>query len=137
VSQKKPPGISWESFVERQIREAQDVGAFDNLPGFGKPLAELDEPEDDLWWVKSLLKREKLSILPPSLEILRTVEQGLETIAGLRHEDEVRRAVATLNDRIRRANFAITWGPPSTVGLLDADEVVARWRTRQRGDDRQ
>src|SRR5215469_3828915 len=131
MSRKKPPGVSWESFVERQIREAQEAGAFDNLPGFGKPMAELDEPEDDLWWVKSLLKREKLSILPPTLEILRTVEQGLQAIAGLRHEDEVRRAVSQLNDKIRRANFAVTWGPPSTVALLDADEVVARWREGQ------
>ena len=128
MSRKKPPGVSWESFVERQIREAQEAGAFDNLPGFGKPMAELDEPEDDLWWVKSLLKRERLSILPPSLEILRTVEQGLEAIASLKQERDVRRAVEELNEKIRKANFAITWGPPSTVVLLDADEVVARWR---------
>jgi len=128
MSRKKPPGVSWESFVERQIREAQEAGAFDNLPGFGKPMAELDEPEDDLWWVKSLLKRERLSILPPSLEILRTVEQGLEAIVILKHERDVRRAVEELNEKIRKANFAITWGPPSTVVLLDADEVVARWR---------
>ena len=134
MSQKKPPGVSWESFVERQIREAQEAGAFDNLPGFGKPLAELDEPDDDLWWVKSLLKRERLSILPPSLEILRTVEEGLQAIAGLRQEEDVRRAVAQLNEKIRKANFAITWGPPSTVGLLDANEVVARWRDGRRSD---
>ena len=127
MSKKKPPGVSWESFVERQIREAQEAGAFDNLPGFGKPL-DLDDADDDLWWVKSLLKRERLSILPPSLEILQTVEQGLQALAALRHEDEVRHAVGQLNDKIRRANFAITWGPPSTVGLLDVDEVVARWR---------
>jgi hypothetical protein len=132
MSRKKPPGVSWESFVERQIREGQEAGAFDNLPGFGKPIPELDEPEDDLWWVKNLLKRERLSVLPPSLEILRTIEQDLEAIAGLEREEDVRRAVAQLNDRIRRANFAITWGPPSTAGLLDADEVVARWRSGTR-----
>ncbi|HEV3024711.1 MAG TPA: DUF1992 domain-containing protein [Pirellulales bacterium] len=134
MSKKKPPDVTWESFVERQIREAQEAGAFDNLPGFGKPL-ELLEPDDDLWWIKNLLRRERLSILPPSLEILRTVEQGLQAIAGLEHENEVRRAVAQLNDKIRKANFAIAWGPPSTVGLLDVDEVVARWRAARRDDD--
>ena len=133
MSKKKPPGVSWESFVERQIREAQEAGAFDHLPGLGKPLP--DEPDDDLWWVKNLLKRERLSILPPSLEILRTVEEGLQDLDGLRHEEDVRRAVAQLNDKIRKANFAITWGPPSTVGLLDADEVVARWRSGQSGGE--
>ncbi len=28
----------WESWIEQQIREAQERGAFDNLPGKGKPL---------------------------------------------------------------------------------------------------
>lgn len=131
MTQKKPPAVSWESFVERQIREAQQEGAFENLPGFGKPMPELDEPEDDLWWVKNLLKRERLSLVPPSIEVLRTVENGLAAIRHLQHEDEVRRAVAKLNEQIRKANFAITWGPPSTIGPLDADEVVAQWRSER------
>jgi DnaJ family protein C protein 28 len=29
---------SWESAIERQIREAQERGLFDNLPGMGRPL---------------------------------------------------------------------------------------------------
>lgn len=130
MTHKKPPGVSWESFVERQIREAQEAGEFDHLPGFGRPIPELDEPEDELWWVKNLLKRERLSLLPPSLEILRTVEVGLEAIASLHSEDEVRKAVAELNAKIRRANFAIAWGPPSTISPLDADEVLAQWRRK-------
>jgi DnaJ homolog subfamily C member 28 len=28
----------WESWIDQQIREAQDRGEFDNLPGKGKPL---------------------------------------------------------------------------------------------------
>ena len=132
MTQNKPPGVSWESFVERQIREAQEAGEFDHLPGFGKPIPELDEPEDELWWVKNLLKRERLSLLPPSLEILRTVELGLEGIWSLSGEGEVRRAVAELNDKIRRANFAITWGPPSTICPLEPDEIVTQWRMKKR-----
>ncbi|HET6883857.1 MAG TPA: DUF1992 domain-containing protein [Pirellulales bacterium] len=133
MTQRKPPNLSWESFVERQIREAQETGEFDHLAGFGKPMPELDEPDDDLWWVKNLLKRERLSILPPSLEILRTVERGLEAIMKLRDESQVRRAVIRLNDEIRQANFAITWGPASTVSLLEVDAIVARWREARRG----
>ena len=131
LSQHKPPGVSWEPFVERQIREAQEAGEFDHLPGFGKPMPELDEPEDDLWWVKSLLKRERLSLLPPSLEILRTVELGLEAIWSLGGEGEVRKAVAELNEKIRRANFSITWGPPSTMVPVEADEIVNQWRDKK------
>jgi hypothetical protein len=35
VSERKPPGVSWESWVDKQIREAQDKGEFDDLPGHG------------------------------------------------------------------------------------------------------
>jgi len=35
---RRKPGESWPGFVERQIQEAQEQGAFDNLPGHGKPL---------------------------------------------------------------------------------------------------
>lgn len=129
MTQRKPANVSWETFVERQIREAQEAGEFDNLPGFGKPMPELDEPDDDLWWIKNLLQQEKLSILPPSLEIHRTVERELKTTMRLPTEAQVRRAVARLNDQIRKANFAITWGPPSTIGPLDVDEIVGRWLT--------
>lgn len=136
MTQKKPPNVSWESFVERQIREAQEAGEFDNLPGFGKPIPELDGPDDDLWWAKNLLRREKLSILPPSLEVLRTVERELQAILRLQDEAQVRCAVARMNEQIRKANFAITWGPPSTIGPLDADEIVGRWREgRDHGAD--
>lgn len=74
--------------------------------------------------------------MPPSLEILRTVERELETILRLASEDQVRRAVARLNDQIRKANFAITWGPPSTLNLLDVEQIVGKWRNgrNHRGD---
>jgi DnaJ family protein C protein 28 len=35
---RRRPGESWQSFVERQIQEAQEQGMFDNLPGHGEPL---------------------------------------------------------------------------------------------------
>jgi Domain of unknown function (DUF1992) len=37
----------WESAIEKQIREAQERGEFDNLPGQGKPLPQ--EPWDGDW----------------------------------------------------------------------------------------
>ena len=53
MTQRKPPGTSWESWIEAQIRVAMEQGAFDNLPGAGKPLPNLDQ-YDPLWWVKQL-----------------------------------------------------------------------------------
>ncbi len=36
-------------------------GAFDNLPGEGKPIPGIDEPYDPLWWIKAWIRRERLA----------------------------------------------------------------------------
>ena len=61
MTERKPPGVPWEHWIERQIREAEARGEFENLPGKGKPIEDLDRPHDPLWWVKQLVKRENLS----------------------------------------------------------------------------
>lgn len=35
MTEQKPPGTSWESWIEQQIRRAQEEGAFDHPPGAG------------------------------------------------------------------------------------------------------
>ena len=81
MTDRKPPGVAWQSWVDRQIHDAEQRGDFDNLPGKGKPLADVDAPLDDLWWVKRKLKEEGLSFLPPALAIRREVEITRERIA--------------------------------------------------------
>src|SRR5689334_25013095 len=101
MTQKKPAGKSWESFIEQQIREAMEEGAFDNLEGKGKPLTDLGREYDPDWWAKKLIEREKVSIAPPALALRRTVEQTLERLPQMRDEAEVRRTLETLNVQIR------------------------------------
>jgi hypothetical protein len=130
MTQRKPPGTSWESWIEAQIRVAQEQGAFDNLPGAGKPLPNMDQEFDPLWWVKQLAEREQLSLslLPPSLELLRKVERELATLEKLPDEATVRRRIAALNVEIAKINATAMEGPPTRLGKLDVDQVVARWR---------
>ena len=127
MTERKPSGVSWESWIEAQIRVAQEQGAFDNLPGAGKPLPNILE-YDPLWWVKNLAQREQISLLPPSLELLRKVERELATIEKLPDEAAVRHRVATLNVEIARVNSTVVEGPPTRLGPLDPDQVVGRWR---------
>lgn len=42
--QRKPDNQSWESWIEDKIREAQNAGLFDDLPGAGKPLPDRRNP---------------------------------------------------------------------------------------------
>jgi len=128
MTQRKPPGTSWESWIDSQIRVAQEQGAFENLPGAGKPLPNIDQDYDPMWWVKGLAEREQLSLLPPSLELLRKVEKELAAIDKLPDEATVRRRLAALNGEIARLNATVTEGPPTRLGPLDIDQVVARWR---------
>jgi Domain of unknown function (DUF1992) len=136
MTQRKPPGTSWESWIEAQIRVAMEEGAFDNLPGAGKPLPNLDQEYDPLWWVKQLVQREQIAILPPSLELLRKVETELAAIEKLRDEVTVRRRVAALNVEIGKVNATAVEGPPSRLGTLDVDQVVAKWRRTRSANPR-
>lgn len=130
MTQRKPPGVPFESFADAQIRKAREEGLFDDLPGKGKPL-DTHDAYDPLWWGKKLVQREGVSALPPSLEIRRTVEVEMEEIRALRKEEKVRAAVEALNAKIRAANRANVSGPPTTQTLLDVEKVVARWRARR------
>ena len=127
---KKPPHLSYEAFAEQLIREAQASGQMANLPGFGAPIPNIDEPHDEDWWLKDKLRREEVSVLPPSLEILRDVERTLARVQTLTTELQVRRELAALNERIRDANFRSVSGPPSTQLPVDIEELVADWRAR-------
>lgn len=42
-------GPTWESLIERQIREAQEEGRFDDLPHQGQPLPNDDNPMAGEW----------------------------------------------------------------------------------------
>jgi hypothetical protein len=131
MTERKPPGTSWETWIDAQIRVAREQGAFDNLPGAGKPLPNLGQEYDPLWWVKQLVQREQVSILPPSLELLRKVEKELAAIEKLDDEATVRRRVAALNVEIAKVNATVVEGPPTRLGTVDVNQIVGRWqRTR-------
>ena len=131
MTERKPPGVSFETWVDRQIREARERGEFDDLPGAGKPIKGLDDPPDELWWVKQLLQREGISVTPPTLKLRKDVETAMQRLAELPDEATVREIVARLNVRIRETNRLPTSGPPSSLMPLDADRVVDRWRAER------
>jgi len=128
MTSRKPPGVSWESWTERQIREGIERGEFDGLAGAGRPIEGLDRPHDDLWWVKEKLRREDVSALPPTLAVRKELETARAAIAEATSEATVRDIVATINVRIRTVNRLATSGPPSTLMPLDVEQVVQRWR---------
>ncbi|MEY2426258.1 MAG: hypothetical protein QOI61_1830 [Actinomycetota bacterium] len=129
MTERKPAGVSFETWVDAQIREAKERGEFDNLPGTGKPLTNLDGNHDELWWIKQLLKREELSFTPPAIALRKAVEDLLDSVAKLPTERAVRANAEELNTRIRELNrIPPMEGPPSNLMPLDVDRLVDRWR---------
>jgi hypothetical protein len=131
MTERKPPEKSFASWVDQQIAEAEERGAFDNLPGAGKPIPPGGGADA---WLRDYLRREGVSadeLLPTPLRLRKEMERLAGTLAELDSEQEVREVVKGLNRRIvewRR----IPAGPPIFLRLLNEDEMVARWRDARR-----
>ncbi|MEV6571146.1 DUF1992 domain-containing protein [Streptomyces sp. NPDC051577] len=128
MTERKPTGVSIESWVDRQIREAADRGEFENLPGYGKPLASLDAPYDELWWIKGKLHREGFSPLPPSLALRKEAEDAVEAVRAARSERQVRDILTAINEKIGKALRMPPPGPPLKLNAFDVEAEVATWR---------
>ena len=119
----------FETWVERQIREATERGEFDNLPGEGQPIPGLTGRDDEDWWVKGFLEREQLPMpLPPSLALRREVAGLRESLVDVGSEETVRAIVSDLNHRIVDSHRRRIDGPPVILRLVDVEQTLADWR---------
>src|ERR1700689_5214209 len=123
--------MSFPTWIDQQIADAERRGVFDDLPGAGKPL-NLKPAGGDYGdaWVRDYASREGVQpdeFLPTPLRLRREIERLTEAAAGFRSEAEIREVAGDINRRIvewRR----IPVGPPIHVRLVNADDLVARWR---------
>lgn len=133
MTERKPPDLSFTSWIDRQISEAADRGAFDDLPGAGQPLPKRTEEDAAQAWLREYLRREGVpadELLPTPLRLRKEIERLTGTVRELRSEQEVRAVAADLNRRIIQWR-RIPEGPPVYVPLVDADMLVSRWRDGQ------
>ena len=131
MTQRKPKGLDFDTWIDKQIRDAERDGLFDDLPGKGKPIADLDQPRDELWWVRDKLKREGIQYLPPGLQLRKDLQDMREEVLTLRDEAKVREAVLAFNVRIRHVNSHTLEGPSSNLMPLDVEREVERWRAER------
>jgi hypothetical protein len=134
MTERKPPDLSFTSWIDRQINEAAERGAFDNLPGTGQPLPRRTDADAAQAWLRDYLRREGVpaeELLPTPLRLRKEIERLTGTVGELRSEQEVRDVAADLNRRIIQWR-RIPEGPPVYLPLVDADTLVSRWREGQR-----
>lgn len=125
------------SWVEQKIQQAQRRGDFNNLPGAGKPLKDLDKPHDTNWWVNQMVRREKVdptTLMHPAMGLRRERSTFPESLAHLGDEADVRAALVDFNDRViaDRKKPYFGNGMPPVVGRVDVEEMLQRWRDLKR-----
>ncbi|MEU4289970.1 DUF1992 domain-containing protein [Kribbella sp. NPDC026596] len=133
MTERKPPGMSTQDWVRAQVQQAANAGEFDNLALAGKPLTRLAAPHDPDWWVKDFIRREQIetdALLPPAMLLRKEKQKVQETVARMRRESEVRDYLADLNKRIL-VSIRDTTGPVVPVGTVDAEAILARWKTER------
>ena len=96
------PGF--EKLIEQRINDARRKGAFDNLPGTGKPL-DLEEGSnlpEDLRLAYKILKNADFT--PPEIEIKNEIKKTEDLLTGMKDEKEKYSILKKLNFLILKLN---------------------------------
>jgi hypothetical protein len=131
MTERKPPGISFETWVDRQISRSIARGDFQNLAGAGKPLPRSALDETGYEWVVAKARRENLDLLgmlPPGLALRKERDDLPRRAEALPSEAAVRALAEDYNARVQafwRRPQESRWSP--VPGLCDVEALVAGW----------
>ncbi len=132
MTERKPPGMSFESWVEHQISRGLERGDFDDLPGKGQPL-KLPEVHDPNWWIKSYVQREGIdtsALVHPTIALRREADTFPESLAELTTEEQVRAVLDDFNRRVVAEWRRPLTGPslPVVARQVAVEPMIDRWR---------
>ncbi len=120
-------------WVDLQVQRAIERGEFDNLPGMGKPIPDLDTTHDPDWWLKRFIEREQVTSVLPAALALRVEDTKLNDVLDAEpSERRVRDLLDDFNARIVSARRQLQGGPPVITPTRDVEAEVAAWRQRRR-----
>ena len=131
MTERKPPGMSFETWVDAQISQGLARGDFDGLAGAGKPLSPAALDESGYEWVLAKARKENLDVfgmLPPGLALKKEREDLPRRAESLPSAAAVRALAEDYNDRVQafwRRPQESRWSP--VPGLADVDALVAGW----------
>ena len=131
MTERKPQGMSFETWVDQQIRRAHDEGAFEGLSLTGKPLPRRDRDKTSYEWALEWARREEgdvAAMLPTGLALRKEREELPALVARQTSEDAVRALVETHNERVDQYYRRPVEGVWVPVGMADVEQVVAEWR---------
>ena len=125
-------GPTWESLTERIIREAQERGEFDDLPGHGRPLVVEDNPyAGDMALAFHLLRN--AGVAPPWVEADKDARRLREEHDRLLRRAD--RAALPIRATLRRDLERIVLDHDAAVARLNAEAPTVRSHRRPIGRD--
>jgi len=132
MTERKPPGMSFETWVDQQIAQARARGAFDDLDGAGRPLPRREREQGSYDWALDWARRQAADprdLLPPGMALRRERDELPGRVAGLPSEAAVHALAEDYNARVEafwRRPQESRWAP--VPGLADVEALVAHWR---------
>jgi hypothetical protein len=131
MTERKPQGMTFETWVEQQIRRAADEGAFEGLSLAGKPLPRRDREKSSYEWALEWARREEGEVgamLPTGLALRKEREELPALLARQTSEVAVRALVVAHVERVDQYYRQPVEGVWVPVGMPDVEEMVAEWR---------
>ncbi|HIJ19451.1 MAG TPA: DUF1992 domain-containing protein [Deltaproteobacteria bacterium] len=97
--------FAFQKIVEKRIREAQENGEFDNLPGRGEPMNLEDDSHipEELRLTYKILKN--ANCLPPELQLRKEIRQMEDMLDQIPDEKEKYRQMKKINYKIMQLNM--------------------------------
>lgn len=128
------PGF--ERIVEERIQKAQYKGAFDNLPGAGKPLKLTSDQHvpEDLRLAYKILKN--ADCLPPEIELKKEIQRTEELLADMQATHARYRTIKKLNYLIMKLNATRNQDARFDMPQQYEGAVVQRMASRSAGQGR-
>ena len=121
------PGF--EQLIEARIKKAQDKGAFEDLPGSGKPL----DLEDDRHIPEELRMAHKIlknaGCTPPEVQIRKEIRTTEDLLANMTDTEQKYRTIKKLNYLVLKLNAMRSTNTSFDIPQRYYSEVVDRIET--------
>ena len=110
--------FAFQKIVEKRIKEAQERGDFDDLPGHGEPINIEDDSHipEDMRLAYKILKN--ADCIPPELQLRKEIRRMEDMLDGIPDEKEKYRQIKRINYKIMQLNMIRDKSP-----LLDETEI--------------
>ena len=116
--------------VEERIREAQKAGAFDNLPGKGKPLQ-----LEDMSWVPEDLRMayhvlRNAHVLPPEAQLRKEIHTLQDLLKYVEDEEERKAMLKDVEWKVIRLDLLRRRSFPAPTARFYGKKIVRKFYRR-------